>query len=184
MDILKIIGRILLVIILIVILLALFGYLGTYLQSLKYSIVGDSTQTPSSYTTMTTTNTGQPTTAPSVTIGNTVIPVEIARDYASIQKGLSGRAYLDQNSGMLFMFPKASIYRFWMPDMYFSIDLFWINNDQVVGIEENMSNDFDPAHPRYYSPTVPVQFVVEVNAGFARRHNIRINDRVIFNNIR
>ncbi len=165
------------VIILIVILVAMFGYLGKYLSYLKQSIIGNPTPTSNTYSS-TTANT-----APSVTLGNTIVPVEVARDYQSIQKGLSGRPYLDQNNGMLFVFPKASIYRFWMPDMNFPIDIFWINNGMVVGVEENMSHNFDPVNPRYYSPSVPAQFVIEVNAGFARRHNIRVGDRVTFNNI-
>ena len=177
MTIFKIIGRIVIVIILIVILMALFGYLGKYLSYLKQAIVGNPTATNTTYPSPVTNA------SPSVTVGNTIIPVEVARDYQAIQQGLSGRPYLDQNSGMLFVFPKASIYRFWMPDMNFPIDIFWINNGQVVGIEENMSPDFDPANPKYYSPRVPAQFVIEVNASFARKHNIRVGDRVIFNNI-
>jgi uncharacterized membrane protein (UPF0127 family) len=84
---------------------------------------------------------------------------------------------------MLFVFPKASIYSFWMPDMNFPIDILWINNGRVVDTDENMTNIFDPANPRYYSPSSPAQFVLEINAGFIRRNNIRIGDPVIFNNI-
>jgi len=175
---LKILLKIIIVVLLIGALFALVGYIGRYVQSLKQSLVGVPTQTvpTGSYT-------PQKSTVPSVTVGNTLIPVEVARDYTSIQKGLSGRPYLDQNSGMLFIFPKASIYRFWMPDMNFPIDILWINAGRVIDIEENMTNVFDPANPRYYSPSSPAQFVIELNAGFIRKNNIRPGDQVIFNNI-
>ena len=170
---LKILGKILLVIFLITLLVTLFGYIGDYLKSIKQATVGDSVNIG-----------GQSRTTPSVTIGNTLVPVEVVKDEQALQKGLSGRTSLDQNSGMFFIFPRASIYRFWMPDMHFPIDLFWINNGQVVGIEQDMSPYFDPSNPRYYSPSVPAQYVLEVNAGFARRNNIRVGDPVIFNTIR
>lgn len=177
MTILKVIGRIIIVIILLIILFAMFGYLGKYMSYLKQSVVGSPTQTSSPYSQT------PSETSPSVTLGNIVVPVEVARDYSAIQKGLSGRPYLDQNSGMLFVFQKASIYSFWMPDMNFPIDILWINNGRVVDTDENMTNIFDPANPRYYRPSSPAQFVLEINAGFIRRNNIRIGDPVIFNNI-
>ncbi len=175
---LKILLRIVIVFLLIGALVALVGYIGSYAKTLKQSLIGQPTQSipNSSYS-------PQNSTTPSVAVGNTLIPVEVTRDYASIQKGLSGRPYLDQNSGMLFIFPKASIYSFWMPDMNFPIDILWINNGRVVDTDENMSNVFDPANPRYYRPSSPAQFVLEINAGFIRRNNIRIGDPVIFNNI-
>lgn len=175
---LKILMRIIIVLLLIGALVALVGYIGRYAKSLKQSLVGQPAQT-----TPTGSYTSQNSTSPSVTVGNTLIPVEVAREYAAIQKGLSGRPYLDQNSGMLFVFPKASIYSFWMPDMNFPIDILWINNGRVVDTDENMTNIFDPTNPRYYRPSSPAQFVLEINAGFIRRNNIRIGDPVIFNNI-
>ncbi|MDP3965468.1 MAG: DUF192 domain-containing protein [bacterium] len=117
---------------------------------------------------------------PSVTIGQTVIAVELATTTEAVQKGLSGRASLGSQSGMLFIFSKPDIYRFWMPDMHFPLDIIWVNDGTVVDISENVSNEFDPRAPRFYAPSKPVRYVLEVNAGFAADKNIQIGDPVVF----
>ncbi|MEK7564821.1 MAG: DUF192 domain-containing protein [Patescibacteria group bacterium] len=115
-------------------------------------------------------------TTPLVTINKLEIPVEVMRTEAEVQKGLSGRPYLDQDKGMLFIFAKSDIYRFWMPDMHFPIDIIWINNNQVVDISKNVPTDFDPVKPKFYSPSKKANYVLEVNAGFSKKNNIKIGD--------
>lgn len=114
-----------------------------------------------------------------VKIGETTIPIELATTGAAIQKGLSGRASLAANQGMLFVFSRPDRYRFWMPDMHFPIDIIWINDDKVVDIDADVPNEFDPARPRFYIPSSPARYVLEVNAGFSKNHKIEIGDTVI-----
>jgi hypothetical protein len=126
----------------------------------------------------------QTTAASRIKIGSVNIPVEVAQTSAEVQKGLSGRLSLDQDKGMLFLFTKADIYSFWMPDMHFPLDIVWISSGKkVVGVSANVSNDFDPANPKFYRPPSPVQYVLEVNAGFAAKTGIKIGDSVSFVNI-
>ncbi|MBI4159876.1 DUF192 domain-containing protein [Candidatus Wolfebacteria bacterium] len=113
-----------------------------------------------------------------VRIGDIIVRVLIARTPAEITRGLSGRRSLDPDAGMLFVFEKADRYRFWMPDMRFPIDILWINDGTIVDIDADASNIFDPANPKFYTPQAPVRYVLEVNAGFAHRKNIRIGDTV------
>ena len=121
---------------------------------------------------------------PRIKIGSVNIPVELARTPAEVQKGLSGRLSLDQDKGMLFLFVKADIYSFWMPDMHFPLDMIWISSGKkVLGVAANVSNDFDPANPKFYKPPSPAQYVLEVNAGFASRLGIETGDNVTFMNI-
>ena len=121
---------------------------------------------------------------PLVQIGAVKIPVELATTSASQQKGLSGRKSLDADKGMLFVFARPDRYRFWMPDMHFALDMIWIQDGKVADIDENVSNDFNPAAPKFYSPSSPVRYVLEVNAGFSLRHGIHVGDAVIFNNLK
>lgn len=116
----------------------------------------------------------------SVVIAGTKISVEVAEDTASREKGLSGRISLAAESGMFFIFPRAGSWRFWMPNMNFPIDIIWIEDGKVVGIEADVSNEFDPVNPRFYVPPKPVQYVLEVNAGFAKSKNVKVGDKVIF----
>lgn len=120
---------------------------------------------------------------PQVKIRSAVIPVELAQTAAEIQKGLSGRISLEKNKGMLFIFPKPAIYQFWMPNMRFPIDIIWIHEGKIVDISAKVSNDFDPAKPRFYTSSKPVRYVLEVNAEFAARNGMKIGDAVIFQNI-
>ncbi len=123
-------------------------------------------------------------TTPSVTINKLEIPVEIAETPAEAQKGLSGRASLDPEKGMLFIFAKADYYHFWMPDMHFPIDIIWINNNQVVDISYNAPNKFESANPKFYSPTKKANYVLEVNAGFSKKNNIKTGSLVVLNNVK
>lgn len=120
---------------------------------------------------------------PYIAIGKTKILVEIAKDESAIRKGLSGRIRLGAERGMLFIFPAADRYRFWMPDMHFPIDIIWIADGKTVGITEKISPEFNLARPRFYLPPVPVRYALEVNAGFAKMHGIAAGSRVTFHNI-
>lgn len=120
---------------------------------------------------------------PCVQIGSVKIPVELARDMPAIEKGLSGRTSLAQEKGMLFVFPKPDYYRFWMPDMNFPIDIIWITKNRVADMEKNVTNKFDPQNPVFYTPSQPVEYVLEVNAGFSGKENINVGNKIIFYNI-
>jgi len=54
---------------------------------------------------------------------------------------------------------------FWMKDMLFPIDLYWIANEQIVGVEKNMlpPNDLNSQETMkvYYSPGM-VDMVLEI----------------------
>jgi uncharacterized membrane protein (UPF0127 family) len=99
---------------------------------------------------------------------------------------------------MLFIFRKPAIYRFWMLNMHFPIDIIWMNDHKVVAVNAGVSATFDAAIPRhrsffgwllrrrrpiFYSPDRPAQYVLEVNSGFAARHAIAPGDMAVFKNI-
>ena len=110
-------------------------------------------------------------------IGNADVTLEYALTSAERAQGLSGRANLPQQTGLLFIFPYADRYNFWMKDMHFPIDIIWIDADRrVVGIEQNVEPD---SYPQTFSPGVAVPYVLEVNAGFAQTYGVRVGDSLI-----
>lgn len=118
---------------------------------------------------------------PLVKIGAVDIPVYLARTSDEMQKGLSGRPALDPDKGMLFLFSVEGTYQFWMPDMRFPIDIIWMDAaKKVVSVSADVSNEFDAANPKFYTPSSPVQYVLEVNAGFAAQNDIGLGDKAIF----
>lgn len=92
------------------------------------------------------------------------------------RQGLSGVELMGAEKGMIFVFEKEGDYLFWMKDMKFPIDIFWINNNlEVVHIEKNVKPDSYPV--RYGSPA-PARFVLETNAFFAETFNIKVGDKI------
>ncbi len=120
---------------------------------------------------------------PIVRIGSINVPVEIAQTETARKEGLSGRPSLDKNKGMLFVFSQSGLHQFWMPKMNFPIDIIWIDGEKVVGITPNISDDFNPENPQVYSPPQPIQYVLEVNAGFSAEKNVKIGDIVVLKDI-
>ncbi len=116
-----------------------------------------------------------------VTVGSVEIPVDIANTPQTQIQGLSDRRSLPDNEGMFFIFEKASIRSFWMKDMHFPIDMIWIgDNLEIIDITENAQPDsyHDGVNPKLFTPQFPSKYVLEVNAGFARSHSIKIGDVV------
>ena len=110
-------------------------------------------------------------------IGDTKIIVEVADTKESLIQGLSGRKSLEENSGMYFVLGEKKIATFWMRDMTFPLDIIWIEDGKIVEINENApvpTNDITPT----YTSTQPVTHVLEVNAGFASKHNIELGSTV------
>jgi len=117
-----------------------------------------------------------------ISIGSVKIQVEIANSESLRQKGLGGRKSLAENSGMLFVFDQKDIFPgFWMKDMLISIDIIWINDGTVAKIDKNI----EPPAPgtvdsqlKLYRPDTPIDYVLEVRAGFSDKNSIGIGDSV------
>lgn len=110
-------------------------------------------------------------------IQNQAVRVDIAADDASRARGLSGRLELADDAGMVFLFDKPDTYNFWMKDMYIPLDMIWINNGQVVDITPNIpAPALGTTNLPLYSPREPAAIVLEVNAGWSKKHNINIGD--------
>jgi uncharacterized membrane protein (UPF0127 family) len=119
---------------------------------------------------------------PSLLIGRTNVKVEIVRSASDQSRGLSNRPGLSSGSGMLFVFDKAQIRSFWMKDMLFPLDFVWIKNFRIVQIDENIL----PPENKYDQPVIitsrePVDWVLELNAGFVAGNSLKIGDRVVLN---
>ncbi len=118
-----------------------------------------------------------------VTIGNKTVMVDFAQTPEEVTLGLGRRESLEKNQGMLFIFPKEQVASFWMKGMLIPIDIIWINDGIVMGIEKNVQPQPDlPDYKldQYPSPGI-VDYVLEVNAGFSDKNNINIGDSVKIN---
>ena len=100
--------------------------------------------------------------------------VDVARTQKQQLKGLSGRVFLAENEGLLFVHEKADYQSYWMKEMLFPIDIIWIANNQVVGFVQSTQPQ-EPPLTIYTSP-VPVDKVLEVNAEFVQENSIKVGD--------
>lgn len=114
-------------------------------------------------------------------ISEIIINAEVADSADARKKGLGGRENLPANSGMLFIFPKADYFNFWMKGMKFPIDIIWIEDNKIVSITKNVpapeTGTVDADLPIYTS-SEPIDSALEVNAGFSDLHDIKIGDRI------
>lgn len=96
------------------------------------------------------------------------------------KQGLSGRKNLNINEGMLFLFDRAGNYGFWMKSMKFPIDIIWINDGRIVGVEENIDPQIGASSIdlKIYYPPVPAQQVLELAAGRVKLLRAKIGDAV------
>lgn len=121
-----------------------------------------------------------------VNVKGVEISVEIADTADKKAKGLSGRKSLDKGSGMLFIFPKDTEPAFWMKDMFFPIDIIWINDDKITQIDKNVTNPTsgtDDSQLPLYRPSLPIDYVLEVNAGFSDKNNFEVGDPIDLSSI-
>ena len=114
-------------------------------------------------------------------IGQASVAVEIADTLPAMQRGLSGRPSLAPDSGMLFIYNDKDIRHFWMPNMHFALDVLWIADGVVIGLQENIPYQSTNGSISRFQSNAPVDMVLEVNAGWIARQGIKIGDVVVQN---
>ena len=117
-----------------------------------------------------------------IMVGSVPVRVEIVDKWNTQTRGLSGRKYLDPDSGMLFKYPDSVIRSFWMKDMNFPLDFIWINSHRVVHLDKNIPPPSDSGgRPVVLTSSVPVDMVLEVPSGFINFHGIKIGYSAVLN---
>jgi uncharacterized membrane protein (UPF0127 family) len=110
----------------------------------------------------------------SVTIDKQTFKTTVVKTQQDQEIGLSKYTSLPQDQGMLFVFNEETYPSFWMKDMKFAIDIIFINNDKIVSIAENVQppKNKEETLP-IYQPEGPVDSVLEINAGLAKKYSIK-----------
>lgn len=116
-----------------------------------------------------------------VDIGGQTVAVRLASTQAELERGLGGVDHLEWNEGMLFLFPTASHYQFWMKDMVIPLDIIWLRGSKITQISENIQPPADLQQQDnlpIYSSEQLIDTVLEVPAGFVQRYQIKVSDTV------
>ncbi len=111
-----------------------------------------------------------------IKVGPASLGASILKTAGEHVRGLSNLESLDENRGALFVLDKPGIYKFWMKDMNFPIDILWVSDDGIV--REWHEYIAPESYPQVFFSNRPVKYVLEVNAGWIDSKNINLGDRV------
>ncbi len=101
--------------------------------------------------------------------------VEVADTAEEMTKGLMHRYRMDENSGMLFVFPAVQQATFWMRDTYIPLDILFLDEN---GIVVDMHKNATPRSTDYIKSSVHVKAALELNAGMIEKLAISTNTRI------
>jgi len=117
-----------------------------------------------------------------VTINRYNISAFVADTDAKRIEGLSGIENITQDQGMLFILDYPSKQGFWMKEMKFPLDIFWVdNNNTVVHVEKRLQPCTSILFCPVFSPLRDAKFVLETRAGFADSHSVKEGTRIVDN---
>ena len=109
---------------------------------------------------------------------NITFNVEVAKTTQERRTGLMYRKKLQSNKGMLFIFPRENIIQLWMKNTYIPLDVIFISKNKViVDIKKNM----EKLSETIVKSNVKAKYALEFNAGLVNTLDIKIGDRVLFN---
>lgn len=104
-----------------------------------------------------------------------VLEVELMLTDAHQERGLMYRKSLADDKGMLFAWGQPSIHTFWMHNTCIPLDMLFIDGDGfIAGIVENAPTLNDEGR----TIDCPVNNVLEVPAGWSRRHGVAPGQQV------
>jgi len=103
------------------------------------------------------------------------IDVEIAETDETRHLGLMYRENMAEEQGMLFLFPQEEFQSFFMKNTIMPLDIMFINKKkQIVKIHKRT----EPYSEKSLPSLKPSMYVVEVNAGFSDKYNIKEGDYI------
>jgi uncharacterized membrane protein (UPF0127 family) len=109
-----------------------------------------------------------------ISVGRVKLQAEVVSTPGKRYLGLSHRRGLKEGQGMLFWMPEVEVQHFCMRGMELPLDFIWIVRGRVVGLAQQVPANF----PGTLSSPEPVNYVLEVPAGFADRYGIKVGDEV------
>lgn len=126
-----------------------------------------------------------------IRIGKHIFELEVAADSESRAKGLMEREELDEDEGMIFVYPTGTrTLSFWMKNCLIDIDLAFLNSrGRVIALHEMKAEEprgedeplwkYESRLERYESGRA-AQYAVELKAGMIEKLEIELGDEILF----
>lgn len=96
------------------------------------------------------------------------LTVEIAATEAQREQGLMLRQQMDDDRGMLFLFPADTTTGFWMKNTYIALDIAFVSAEGTV-LDVHAAKPLDET---IIKPGGPYRYTIEVNEGWFARHGL------------
>jgi uncharacterized membrane protein (UPF0127 family) len=112
-----------------------------------------------------------------LSINEHALIAEVAANPAGHRCGLAYRDELASDRGMLFVYPREQVLRFWMKNTRIDLSIAYLDSDGSILEIHDMNSD-DP-----YRQTIsmqPARYALEVNQGWFADNGIKVGDRVEF----
>lgn len=123
-----------------------------------------------------------------VVIAGETFFLERAMDFASRQRGLMGRTHIEDDGGMLFVFPQPQRLGFWMKNCLIDIDILYLDGSGRVLSTYTMKaeppqkeGESEAAYEqrlKSYDSVFPAQFAVELKPGTIQRLGVKPGDQI------
>lgn len=105
------------------------------------------------------------------------LSIEIADDEYQTQTGLMYRNSMEDNQGMLFIFPDSQYRYFYMRNTEIPLDIIYIDqNKSIISIQKNAK----PHDETSLASEGPAKYVLEINGGLSTQWNLEKGDKIEF----
>jgi uncharacterized protein len=106
------------------------------------------------------------------------VSIELVYKSDDTAHGLMYRTSMPENAGMLFKM-KNEVHSFWMHNTCMALDMLFLDeNGVVLGLLENVP----PMNDEIRTVNRPSVYVLEMNAGYSGRNQIKIGSKLLLNN--
>lgn len=103
--------------------------------------------------------------------------VYLAKKFEQQRRGLMFVRNMPERTGMLFIYDRDDVHSMWMKNTYIPLDMIFARSDGTVS---TVIHDTVPLTLNSNGSSEPVRYVLELNAGAARRFGIGTGSRLLW----
>ncbi|MDT0540435.1 MULTISPECIES: DUF192 domain-containing protein [Croceitalea] len=105
------------------------------------------------------------------------LDIEFAKTEYETQTGLMYRESMAEKQGMLFIFKEPAVHSFYMKNTQIPLDIIYIDENQNIA---SFQEHTEPFNESGLSSKVPIQYVLEINAGLSEKWLLEVGDRITY----
>lgn len=113
-----------------------------------------------------------------IRLDDQLLRVELAKTHQEQSQGLSGRAKLADDEGMLFVYNRLHFLRFWMKGMKIPLSIgFFDEKRALIDVQEMSVPKATEIYLKEYQTSRPALYALEMPSGWFERHKVALGSR-------